>query len=188
MKDPAHLRRWDEIPSWESNPGHTGRRLTHCHSATWTPTCNYCHPQKSHSSNILITKHFHSWFSGLKLPANVVACEPFHCHCFSVQINPFNPKLVMQILPTTQEENDWVNFHLSKLSIAKFSINCIIYLWWKNERENWCCSLFGVKGLKKIAKTLTLFGNNVSTTITKYSSRAIIWVVTPLDFIGQLRI
>ena len=38
----------------------------------------------------------------------------------------------MQILPTIQEENDWVmkwemivqlvNFHLSKLSIAKFSI------------------------------------------------------------------
>ena len=23
-------------------------------------------------------------------------------------INPFNPKLIMQILPTIQEENDWV--------------------------------------------------------------------------------
>ena len=27
---------------------------------------------------------------------------------FKGLINPFNPKLIMQILPTIQEENDWV--------------------------------------------------------------------------------
>ena len=40
----------------------------------------------------------------------------------------------------------------------------------------------------KSAKTWTPFSNNVNTTIRKYSSRASIWVVTPLGFVGQFRI
>ena len=40
----------------------------------------------------------------------------------------------------------------------------------------------------KLAETWTVFSNNVNTTIRKYSSRAFIWVVTPLGFVGQLRI
>ena len=36
-------------------------------------------------------------------------------------------------------------------------------------------------------KTWTVFSNNVNTTIRKYSSRAFIWVVTPLGFVGQFR-
>ena len=40
----------------------------------------------------------------------------------------------------------------------------------------------------KIAKTWTLFSNNVNTTIRKYASRAFVWVVTPLDFVGRFRI
>ena len=40
----------------------------------------------------------------------------------------------------------------------------------------------------KFAKTWTLFSNNVNTTIRKYSSRAFIWVVTPLGFVGHFRI
>ena len=40
----------------------------------------------------------------------------------------------------------------------------------------------------KFVKTWTVLSNNVNTTIRKYSSRAFIWVVTPLGFVGQLRI
>ena len=40
----------------------------------------------------------------------------------------------------------------------------------------------------KIAKTWTVFSNNVNTTIRKCSSRAFIWVVTPLGFVWQFRI
>ena len=40
----------------------------------------------------------------------------------------------------------------------------------------------------KIARTWRLLSNNVNTTIRKYSSRAFIWVVTPLGFLGQFRI
>ena len=39
-----------------------------------------------------------------------------------------------------------------------------------------------------ICKTWTLFSNNVNTTITKYSLKAFVWVVTPLDFVGHFRI
>ena len=46
-----------------------------------------------------------------------------------------------------------INFHLSKLSIAKFSILYDIYIWWETERENWSWSLLGVKC------TLKLFGS-----------------------------
>ena len=28
--------------------------------------------------------------------------------CLLLYVNPFNPKLIMQILPSIQEENDWV--------------------------------------------------------------------------------
>ena len=44
---------------------------------------------------------------------------------------------------------------------------------------------FSVQIKQKITKTWTLFSNNVNTTIRKYSSRAFIWVVTPLGFVGQ---
>ena len=40
----------------------------------------------------------------------------------------------------------------------------------------------------KIAKTWTVFSNNMDTTTRKYSSRAFIWVVTPLGFVGRFRI
>ena len=36
----------------------------------------------------------------------------------------------------------------------------------------------------KFAKTWTRFSSNVNTTIRKYWSRAFIWVVTPLGFVG----
>ena len=50
------------------------------------------------------------------------------------------------------------------------------------------CHIFLFKLNIKYAKTWTLFSNNVNTTIRKYSSRAFIWVVTPLGFVGQFRI
>ena len=66
-----------------------------------------------------------------------------NCMC---NINPFNPKLIMQILPTISRRkwlsdavrNDCsINFHLSKLSNLR----------WETERENWSWPLLGVKGL-----------------------------------------
>ena len=39
----------------------------------------------------------------------------------------------------------------------------------------------------KIAKSWTLFSNNVDTIIRKYLLRAFIWVVTPLGFVGQFK-
>ena len=40
----------------------------------------------------------------------------------------------------------------------------------------------------KICKNITLSSNNMNSTIRKYSSRAFIWVVTPLGFVGWFRI
>ena len=40
----------------------------------------------------------------------------------------------------------------------------------------------------KFAKTQTLFSNNVNTAIRKYSSRAFIWVVSPLGFVQDLEV
>ena len=48
------------------------------------------------------------------------------------------------------------------------------------------CSSVQIK--QKNYKTWTLFSNNVNTTIRQYSSRAFIWVFTPLGFVGQFRI
>ena len=42
--------------------------------------------------------------------------------------------------------------------------------------------------IKSQTKKWTLFRNNVDTTIRKYSSRAFIWVASPLDFVTQFRI
>ena len=74
--------------------------------------------------------------------------------------------------------------------------------WQKNSPRNNChcsnkymklswpfrCHVFLSKLHIKFAKTWTLFSDNVNTTIRKYSSRAFIWVVTSLDFVGQFRI
>ena len=47
------------------------------------------------------------------------------------------------------------------------------------------CHVFLVKLNIKIAKRWTVFSNNMSTTIRKYSLRAFIWVVTPLDLLNS---
>ena len=56
-------------------------------------------------------------------------------------------------------------------------------------RENFTLVMFSLlivslsKLSIKIAKTSSLFSNNVNTTIRKYSLRAFIWIVTPLGFV-----
>ena len=85
-----------------------------------------------------------------------VLCGKFYVErgvyaCGGVTVNPFNPKLIMQILPTIliQEENDWVMLRemivQSTLTWANYispnSPYCMIYLWWGTEREYWSWSL-----------------------------------------------
>ena len=41
---------------------------------------------------------------------------------------------------------------------------------------------------QQICKNVNSFSNNTNSTIRKYSTRAFIWVVTPLGFVGQFRI
>ena len=72
--------------------------------------------------------------------------------------NPFNPNLIMQILPTIQEENDWVmqwemivqSTFIWANYLLPNSPYCMIYLWWVTERENWSWSILGVKGSSDI--------------------------------------
>ena len=70
-------------------------------------------------------------------------------------LNHFNPKLIMQILLTIWEENDWVIWEIIVQStfiwtnyLLPNSPYCMIYLWWETERENWSWSLVGLKELK----------------------------------------
>ena len=61
----------------------------------------------------------------------------------------------MQILPTIQEENDWVmqwemivqSTFIWANYLLPNSPYCMVYLWWETERENWSWSLLGLKGL-----------------------------------------
>ena len=57
---------------------------------------------------------------------------------------------------------------------------------WGKELQKWQKELSKLN--IKFAKAWILFSNYVNTTIRKYSSRAFIWLVTPLDFVGQLKI
>ena len=56
----------------------------------------------------------------------------------------------------------------------------------KAEQQQQTCATFKLN--IKFTKTWTLSNKNVNATVRKYSSRAFIWVVTPLGFVGQCRI
>ena len=65
----------------------------------------------------------------------------------------------MQILPTIQEENDWVmkwemivqSTFIWANYLLPNSPYCMIYLWWETERENWSWSLLEVKGSRDVS-------------------------------------
>ena len=104
-------------------------------------------------------------------------------NCLEVSKTAAVPVII--ILVTRKSLYTWI-IYVGELSCCLHQANTLS----SEETEDWPfryhVSLFKLN--IKFAKTWSMFSNDVNTTVRKYSSRAFIWVVTLLDFVGQFRI
>ena len=87
--------------------------------------------------------------------------------------------------PTPELISSWTCRNLPKSPKKEHVQYCSVYLFFPFHCH---VSLFKYLNIKFIVKIWNMFSNNINTTIRKFSSRAFIWVVTPLDFAVQFRI